>query len=103
MVVERCLIFQFHSIVTDGIVFASSSHNNVSSNGISASASGFNTAPRPANLRRSISNDGQAVIPTARARQDAQVHIFTAALLEHLCSLYEPRPEKQKWIYEGEV
>lgn len=38
---------------------------------------------------------------TSKARQDARVHIFTAALLEHICSLYEPRPERRQRVLQG--
>ena len=49
--------------------------------------------------------NGEVAVPipatAAKARQDARVHIFTAALLEHICSLYERNPFKRKKVFEG--
>lgn len=39
----------------------------------------------------------------SKARQDARVHIFTAALLEHICALYEPNPDKQRKVLQGKT
>lgn len=43
------------------------------------------------------------IVDDARARQGAQVHIFAAALLEHLCSLYEKKPDMQKKLMGGKL
>lgn len=36
-----------------------------------------------------------------QSRQDAQAHIFAAALLEQLCDVYESRPRVKKRVFEG--
>lgn len=42
-------------------------------------------------------------LSVVKARQDAKVHIFTAALLDHICSLYEPNPYRQQKILQGKA
>lgn len=42
-------------------------------------------------------------LAVSKARQDARVHIFTAALLEHICTLYEANPYKRKKVLQGIV
>ena len=91
--------------ISGSIVFYDTSIK--SQDGITEASFASNKPRNPGQLVH-ISKPGEVVSQShysnrnvSKARQDARIHIFTAALLEHICALYEPNPEKQRKVLHG--
>ncbi|XP_067933862.1 eukaryotic translation initiation factor 2-alpha kinase 1-like isoform X2 [Watersipora subatra] len=84
---------QLPSPSTDSIVFWDTSKCS------STASTDYDT--RNQQLVQISKNAGQAPVVVSKARQDARVHIFAAALLEHICSLYEPNASKRKKVLQA--
>ena len=91
--------------ISGSIVFYDTSIK--SQDGITEASIASNKPRNPGQLVH-ISKPGEVVSQShysnrnvSKARQDARIHIFTAALLEHICALYEPNPEKQRKVLQG--